>query len=402
MSNLNDMRIIGFAAENIKKLKTVEFIPDPNLNEISGSNGAGKSSLLNSVWLALGGRDASKEVTNPLRNGTDKGHVTLDLGDLIVKRTFTEKGGSLTVTSQDGAKYSSPQGILDGLRAKFIDPSAFVDLSPKEQREALLQIVDLGFDLDAHEAERKAVFEKRTEVGREGRKYGDPGTVDESLPEVEESAAELLTQIQNAQKIVSDYRALQDSLERHKAELVEALAKVQRLQDTITNEEAAVASQDAQPDVKAMTDRLSHLEAHNAAIRANNETRRKYNELQELFAEHEALTNQIAELDKKKADALANAALPVDGLSIEEDGITLDGVPFRDCSTAQKIVAALKIAAAGAPKLKVIQIQRGESLDKNNFALVKQFAEDNGFQIFIETVGDGHGSALIIEDGELV
>ena len=43
------MKILELRAENIKKLVAVEIKPDGNIVEITGKNGAGKTSVLDSI-----------------------------------------------------------------------------------------------------------------------------------------------------------------------------------------------------------------------------------------------------------------------------------------------------------------------------------------------------------------
>ena len=49
------MKIIELQAENVKRLKAVDITPDGTLQIIGGRNAQGKSAVLDSIWLALGG-----------------------------------------------------------------------------------------------------------------------------------------------------------------------------------------------------------------------------------------------------------------------------------------------------------------------------------------------------------
>lgn len=55
------MKIIRLDAANVKRLKAVEITPDGTLQVVTGANGAGKSSVLDAIWLALGGGPASRQ-----------------------------------------------------------------------------------------------------------------------------------------------------------------------------------------------------------------------------------------------------------------------------------------------------------------------------------------------------
>lgn len=49
------MKIVSLKAENIKRLVAVEITPKGNVVKITGKNANGKSSVLDSIWMALGG-----------------------------------------------------------------------------------------------------------------------------------------------------------------------------------------------------------------------------------------------------------------------------------------------------------------------------------------------------------
>ena len=95
------MRIITLKAENIKKLKAVEITPEGNVVIISGRNEQGKTSVLDCIWLALAGADASKGMPKPIRTGEKKANTTLDLGDLVVTRTWTDNDKSYLLDARE-------------------------------------------------------------------------------------------------------------------------------------------------------------------------------------------------------------------------------------------------------------------------------------------------------------
>ena len=203
------MRIITLRAENVKRLRAVEITPEGDVVVISGRNAQGKSSVLDAIWMALGGGAGAKETTHPIREGEKKASVTLDLGDLIVTRKWTLKGTTLEVSArehEDGGitnttgtvRYSSPQAVLDGLIGRLsFDPLAFANQGAKDQLATLLDVVDLPFDPAALDARRREVFEARTDVNRdvrtlEGQLAGisvPPGAPEEAVS-VAESFAE--------------------------------------------------------------------------------------------------------------------------------------------------------------------------------------------------------------------
>ncbi|WP_027416488.1 hypothetical protein [Aneurinibacillus terranovensis] len=89
---------------------------------------------------------------------------------------------------------------------------------------------------------------------------------------------------------------------------------------------------------------------------------------------------------QKPAELLANIEMPVEGLGINEQmQITIDDMPIRNLSTSRQIKLALDIARATAGELKLINIDRFESLDAENQELFLKEIEGDGFQYFITT-----------------
>ena len=99
------MRIHQIEVSNVLKIKDVTAKFDPHFQVVGGRNAQGKSSLIQAIWLALGGGNASKETVLPIRHGETKASVVLDLGDLIVTRSWTAKGTRLTVKTPEGAGF---------------------------------------------------------------------------------------------------------------------------------------------------------------------------------------------------------------------------------------------------------------------------------------------------------
>src|SRR6185436_2642524 len=129
-------KIIKLTSENVKRLTAVEITPKGNVVVIGGRNGAGKSSVLDSIEYALGGDPSAKM---PVRRGEKNAKVVVDLGDIVVKRSFTSAGGThLIVTNADGEKQTSPQAILDKLVGRLtFDPLEFSRQKPAQQAETL-------------------------------------------------------------------------------------------------------------------------------------------------------------------------------------------------------------------------------------------------------------------------
>jgi DNA repair exonuclease SbcCD ATPase subunit len=394
------MKIITLTAENIKRLKAVDITPAEHVQIVGGRNAQGKTSVLDAIWLALGGGPAARTTTRPIRDGEDHASVRLDLGDLVVTRTWTGDKTALKVESADGAKYGSPQGVLDALVGRLsFDPLEFTRLSAREQVAALLDLVDLDVDLDALATERQQAYDDRAEIGRQGKAIGDvPAPVD-GVPDEEVSASDLIAELQQAEDANRDIRTAGSSVKL----LTDRIAELQReMSQAQTNLKAAKTGADKTPrDTDAIRDRLTTVEETNRAVRRNTEVRAQSVRKSALRKQYDALTATIDGLDKSKSSALAKAKFPVDGLGFDDSGVTFEGIPFSQASSAEQIRVSLAMAMSLNPKLRVIRILDGSLLDAESLALIEGMAKAADYQIWIERVGDADGIGVVIEDGQV-
>ena len=97
---MDNLKVVSLIAENVKKIRAVEIRPTGELVEITGRNGAGKSSVLDSLWWALAGAKHIQAV--PIRKGATKARIRLDLGELTVERRFTGKSARTDGSSSSG------------------------------------------------------------------------------------------------------------------------------------------------------------------------------------------------------------------------------------------------------------------------------------------------------------
>ena len=422
------MRILKLTAENFKKLRAVEITPKNELVEITGRNGVGKSSVLDAIWAALA--NAKHIQAMPIRKGADKARIRLDLGELIVERRFNAAGSTLTVESAEGARFTSPQGVLDKLLgALTFDPLAFVGLEQSEQFEALRKIVPLDVDIDQLDGLNRKDFDARTDINRQAkalRAQADGIKNIDGLPETPIDTSALKDQMAKASKTNAEIEAERGGRQGIESDVKFLLAQAQ--QDTeehdrlTTQAKAALARakgrRDKAAQIKGGLDALPKLaEPIDAdAIRKELDAAEVLNQYgaqmltkATLQADALALEKQSADLTETmeararlKADAIAKAPMPVPGLSFGDGAVTYEGVPFGQASSAEQLKVSVAIAMAANPKLRVIRIKEGSLLDESNIALIAQMAKAQDYQCWIERVDTSGKIGIVIEDGRVI
>jgi DNA repair ATPase RecN len=407
------LHVVALTAENVKRIRAITVRPEGPVVIIGGRNAQGKSSLLDALEMALGGgRSIPLE---PVRHGARKARIVADLGELVVERTFTAKGTELVVRGKDGETKASPQKLLDSLCAKVtFDPFAFSRMEPKEQ-DALLKKL-LGLDFSDLERAREKVYGQRTDANREVKRLE---ALLDSMPDAAGApaepvdVAELSAEIQRRMSANGDrerqaarLNAEREQLTRWDREIEDLTKKLeQRREDRDKLHAAIIEGEHAIPpveDVAELDQKLKGAEATNAKVRAAAERKRLGQELKKHETAAEGFSETIASIDGEKAERLAAAKFPIPGLGFDDSGPTLDDVPLSQASSAQKLRVSVAIGAALNPRVKIMLVREGSLLDEESMRLLAELARETDSQVWIERVGSGDASAVIIEDGAVL
>lgn len=426
------MRVLGLYAENIKKLRAVEIHPHADVVVIAGANGNGKTSILDSIWWALAG--TANIQGQPIRKGAKKAKIRLDLGgtevELVVERRFTDSGSTLTVESPDGARFKSPQDLLNSLYgALAFDPLEFTRMKARDQFDTLRRLVDVGIDFAAVDAANKSDFERRAAINKEAkakRAQAEAIQIPTGTPKepIDESA--LLTKMEEAgqrntergqrmarrQEYAAEAKRHRDSIPAHHAKIADLRAEIEMQERFIaaaekkaTDLENQLKAADPLPDeidVTAVRQELEAARSTNALVAQRAKRRDLEDEAEALESNAEALTNRMAKREEEKQAAIAAAKMPVPGLGFGDGVVTFNGVPIDQASSAEQLRVSMAIAMSANPRLRVLRIQDGSLLDENSLALVTDLAREHNYQVWLEKVDTSGKIGVVIEDGEVV
>lgn len=418
------MKISAIKIKNFKRIKDISIEPgaDKAVLLIGGKNAQGKSSVLDALTAVFGGGKQSP--SDPVRHGTDEASISVRLDDGIqIDRTYHADGKSvLEVRSVEGAKFSSPQAMLDKLvGGRFLDPLAFCKLDGKNKRLTILDLADKDKRIPGLDEKRKAAFEARTGLNREAKDQNaaaeayranigdDPGSPINVASEV---------------AALAEFTKYENELERNTAAMNAAAEKEERAKQLISDAQERLAAAKKQHamaleeseaatkrfemlkapagDASEIRSRLQNADTHNKNVNAYNNAKQRHAEAVAAAAlaakRAEEKTATIAEIDKRKAEILATAKLPA-GLTVGDDGLLLDGVAFEQASGAEQFGVALQLAIAANPKLHDVWIKDGALLDDEHVAALPALAESSGVRFWIERVGTRDAGVIVISDG---
>ncbi|WP_419930440.1 AAA family ATPase [Candidatus Poriferisodalis sp.] len=411
------MKIIKLEAENIKRLRAVEIRPDGNLVEITGRNGQGKTSVLDSIlWAIAGTRTHQKQ---PIRDGEQVARINLDLGEIVVRRQFIDEDGKtatrLRVEAASGAEFSSPQKMLDGLLGTLsFDPLEFIRAAPKDQFETLRQFVD-GVDFVKMDRLNREAYDERRVINREAKKQRSaagqvqvPEDVPTELVSVQELVAEL-NQANEANELIAreqrDVGRKRERLAEIKIEVEDCARRLERLQterEGIENDLEFADEIQAPVDTTSIRLRLDNAEALNDAYRQRQRRDELLASAREAEDKSAKLTAAMTKRTRQVNEAIAAADMPVDGLTLADGAVLLNDVPLEQASDAEQLRLSCAVAMRQNAKLRVIRIRDGSLLDEQGLELLRGMADEHDYQIWIERVDSSGRVGFVIEDGTVM
>lgn len=394
------MKIIKLVANNIKKLKAIEITPKGDVVIISGKNGQGKTNVLEAIWYALAG---SKDIpTEPVRQGEEEGDIELDLGEYIVTRKFTKSGENtyLEVKNKDGAKFPSPQALLD----KLIGDVSFnpIDLMQANNRdEMLLDIAGLSGKLEALDNKHRERYNQRTFENREVKKL--EARVKKDIVKAEPvNVQELLDEISDTKEILHMVEVYGNRITEKEEEIERLKNKIGEIEDSIKEDKEDLETFEKN---KEKCSSIEELQTKLQQAEEINQKARDYEENEKIKAEYEkrkkitdSLTKEINNIEKNKKELIENAKFPVPGMGYRDGKVTFKDIPLDQLSKSEEVLLGIQIQMELHPNLKVILIPDASLLDSDSMKILEKLAKDKDYQLWVERVED-EKVGVLIEDG---
>lgn len=423
-----------------KKIRYVKIVPPATrgLFLIGGNNANGKTSLIEAMEAAIGGKRA--QLVDPVRHGAESADLLFHFeSGLNIHRVVMPDGSTTIELRSNDDKLSKPQERLDALIAgRFLDPGRFITISPKDQRAKLLELIGASESIATLDARYEAIYNKRHDDGvqltaakgeldrlppardvgvvldvaalsAERAQFAERQRSSEALAlHAREAAAAATRAVRALEDATAQVVELQRRLEEAKAKstaatntLKIAVAESSRLQ-TKADQAGATWAQELPRREKVDAD-LANANAHNKEIATTEAANARRDDAEKLVAKLEARrkeqTAMLDGIDAKKIDILASANLPVDGMGVTSETLTLNGAPFAQASSAEKLRVALALAVHASPNLTDIWMRDGALLDDKSLAMIDAFCKEHDRRCWLEVVGENHEGAVIIQDG---
>lgn len=339
------MKIFKFTSENVKRLHYVEITPDGNHVTIAGKNGAGKSSVFDSIKYAMGGKEEIP--AQPIRNGEREAYTTLDLGDIIVtrkywrddlpcdcglveklqieklqpinltldapvvskeehtdacaSRTFGPTKTSVSVKNKDGITQGTPQSILDKLHGRLtFDPLVFARSKPDEQDRLLRTLV--GLDVSAFENARAVASAQRLQLKKQ---FETKSSILTTLPKflqeaglIETPIKEVMDELRRAEELRTLAGEAKEKLDSHNRHLNAQRIELEFMEHQLKSLAAELERKNAQLQTAQ--------QAHDQAKTENGALQEQLNAAAGAVPDMEELQQKVQRVEDTNAKIRAN------------------------------------------------------------------------------------------------
>lgn len=266
--------------------------------------------------------------------------------------------------------------------------------------------IDRKYDLQIRE--QQDLFEFKADKARKSVEDDKQVIVDEifaienEISEMEEEIKRLQEGIQSCKNRIilkeNDLKNIDDGLVAARIEGLEKErdASIKAIDERRDEEKKAVQTrgdkacqfleENPAKEIAPLEEAANTAETMKGFIALYDQMRTKQGDLSVKQANATRLDECVALARKLPAELLKSIELPIKGLGINDEmQITIDALPISNLSTSRQIRLALDIARATAGELKLICVDRFESLDAINQELFLEEIARDDFQYFIST-----------------
>lgn len=438
------MKVINYEAHHVMGVEHINYdLEGWHLFHIGGANGQGKSSSIKGLLMALCGRSGMDYPKPALREGEDEGWIKVKLSGseqlheqehLNVELHFERKDDgsvreSFRVIDSTGEEAPEPRTLLKRLyETRAFDPMQFDKMSKAERRKVLMDVV--GLDFSSFEAKRKSVYEERTSINAEAKRRQavlKNKSLHEGVPEKKICTSRLLDELKDAEKSNSQLEIISRELAVVESGIASSVSSIEEVTREIDAKKKHLESKKellkkmkqtraaARKKIKELPKavsldkfRKSIAEAGdvNQKIAENEAYHAERSEVSGLIAASEKLTEDIKQLDLGQDVLLQETEWPIKGMSVDADGVLLDGLPFESACLSQRISASVNVGMALNPELRLLVCEDGSSLDVNTLKQIQAELKEKDYTMLVEVVTrteqDEDMCAVVIKEGRVV
>lgn len=412
--NEKDYKVQKVVIKNFKGIEDMTMDVNGQHVILIGDNKLCKSSATDAIWTSL---SAKRIPQQPIRKGADKAETMVIVGndevEYQIERKYTEKGSYLEITSPEGFKTSKIANLTSLIGDIDFNIFEFVELGRtvpgrREQVSIIKRFMNEQVVMQLDEKNGEIFKIKETRAGLNVRLRDLKGLVNTESKKYDFEDAEKFSKPKDLSEINDRYRT---ALEHNSTwtqfvnkycpdlessfvdadEIVDTIEKkITSLRDKITElgDEIKKVRKFDRADTNALKAEYEAAKEHNDKVDQVKGYLEHKEELEKKKKEYEKWGAKVYKIESENQKLIAGSEIPVEGLTFDENGLYLNGLPFTEdqLATSELIEVGVKLAIAKKPKVKIIRVSHGESLGSEIFTDLIRVCNKKGYQLFIEEV----------------
>lgn len=329
------------------KIKNLFGITETELDgrsvEITGTNGTGKTSVIDAFRYALTNQSDRKLI---VKEGASEGEIIIetDTGLMIDRRKRNEQADYKSV-KENGKEVMSPESFLRQLFTQLqLDPVAFTLMSEKEKNRAILDLVKFDWDLNYI----------KEQFGEIPDWINYEQNILQVLSDMQSENGEWFKERQNLNRDIRNKIAFNEDIAKdipanYQAEkweaydLGEAYKKLEKMKEYNSRIERAKLFKDGYNDKlrKLEADKIMTIAAEEKAIAAEREN--LLSDIERMRAEIKACEDKLSTLDGKLKDktAIAESQYNEQKAKLDKDILTADEYIGKEPVSCDELVAEI-------------------------------------------------------------
>ena len=148
---------------------------------------------------------------------------------------------------------------------------------------------------------------------------------------------------------------------------------------------------------------IAQIDEINAKVRANLDRAKAVEDARQYTAQYNDLSGKIDQVRGQRRALLDGAALPLQGLSVENGALTYNGQAWDCMSSSEQLRVATAIVRKLNPECGFVLVDKLEQMDAQTMREFGEWLEAEGLQVIATRVtSGGEDCTIVIEDGTVV
>lgn len=415
---MKPIKIETLLIRNFKRVEIADVeLSESGLNIVGGANAQGKSTFLDAISFALGGK--KYKPTNPHNLNAEGATAIIRTrlsNGIEVERSGKSSALKVVVDGQKG----NQQTLNEFLNEFALDVGKFMRASDRDKGKALIEHLGIGDKLEHLDTKIKKLYDERTLVGRDAerkRKLADAMPVHDKAPEERVDVGKLIEEERQAsnlnrehderlrrmQSIKDEGVAIGDEIE----ELQRRIEKLNEKRKTLKTEYLEIQDKvkDFQPvDTAPILQKIEHAESLNKMWEDNRSAKAAEAEARNAEKERQDLTDEIETARQQRQALMDSLQMPIAGLVVNDGLLEYNGQQWDCMSGSERLKVSAAISRAFKPECGFVLIDELESMDWKTLSEFNEWAKGEDIQVIGAMVAD-EGKAgeqfILIEDGKV-